>query len=124
VSVKPNCVGLRKCERPALFLSSPWFSPIFWLVPIRGILCVFCSRHLSFYIVYSVLVSNFMSHDISSEISSSPRPCSPFLKASWGKGEHESGSPTSTCGFIHGKPTGQVTHRSESLGGTGLCRSG
>jgi len=40
------------------------------------------------------------------------------------KGEHESGSFTSTCGFIRGKPTGQVTHRSEFLGGTGLCRSG
>ena len=25
------------------------------------------------------------------------------------KGEHKSGSPTSTCGFICGKPTGQVT---------------
>ena len=24
---------------------------------------------------------------------------------SWAKGEHESGSPPSTCGFIHGKPT-------------------
>ena len=40
------------------------------------------------------------------------------------KGEHESGSSTSTCGFIHGKPTGQVTHRSEFLNGTGLHRSG
>ena len=40
------------------------------------------------------------------------------------KGEHESGSPTSTCGFIHGKPIGQVTHRSEFLNGTGLHRSG
>ena len=38
------------------------------------------------------------------------------------KGEHESGSliSTSTCGFIRGKPTGQVTHRSEFLNGTGL----
>ena len=40
------------------------------------------------------------------------------------KGEHKSGSPTSTCGFIRGKLTGQVTHRSEFLGGTGLCGSG
>jgi hypothetical protein len=40
------------------------------------------------------------------------------------KGEHESGSLTSTCGFIRGKPTGQVTHRSEFLSGTGLYRSG
>ena len=40
------------------------------------------------------------------------------------KGEHESGSSTSTCGFIRGKPTGQVTHRSEFLNGTGLHRSG
>ena len=82
VSVKPNHVRLQKCEWPALFLSSPWFSAVFRLVPIRGILCVSCSRHLSFYIVYGILVLNFMSRDISSEISSSPRPCGPFLKVS------------------------------------------
>ena len=46
------------------------------------------------------------------------------VKVVGGKGEHESGSSTSTCGFIHGKPTGQVTHRSEFLNGTGLHRSG
>ena len=40
------------------------------------------------------------------------------------KGEHESGSCTSTRGFICGKTTGQVMHRFEFLGGTGLCRSG
>src|ERR1700676_1519216 len=47
-----------------------------------------------------------------------------FLYSIKAKGEHESWSLTSTCGFICGKPTGQVTHRSEFLGGTGLCRSG
>ena len=41
-----------------------------------------------------------------------------------GKGEHESGSSTSICVFIRGKPTGQMTHRSELLNGTGLYRSG
>ena len=38
------------------------------------------------------------------------------------KGEHKSGSPTGTCGFIHGKPIGQVTHRSEFQGSlTATC---
>ena len=47
-----------------------------------------------------------------------------FLGCDGAKGEHESGSPASTCRFIRGKPTGQVTHRSEFLNGTGLHRSG
>jgi hypothetical protein len=66
--VKLNGIRLWKREWASFFSSLPWFSPIFRLVPISGILCESCSIHLS-YSISSTQVVNFMSCDIPSKIS-------------------------------------------------------
>ena len=79
----PRYVGQTKCCWALVgwfFFSSPWFLPVFRLVPISGILCIFCSIHLLSYIISSVQVSNFMSHDIPSEISNCVDHAGHFLK--------------------------------------------
>jgi len=67
-------------ESGPVFFPSPWFLPVFRLVPISGILCVFCSIHLLSYIISSIQVSNFMSHDIPSEISNCVDHVGRYLK--------------------------------------------
>ena len=71
--------GSGRESRP-VFFPSPWFLPIFRLVPISSILCVSCSIHLLSYIISSVQVSNFMSHNIPSEISNCTDRVARFLK--------------------------------------------
>ena len=51
-----------------------------WFLHISGTLCISCSKHLSFYIVSSILVSCFMSCDIPSEISNCVDHAGHFLK--------------------------------------------
>src|ERR1700676_1548326 len=67
-------------ESGPVFFPSPWFLPVFRLVPISGILCVPCSIHLLSYIISSIQVSNFMSCDIPSEISNCVDHAGHFLK--------------------------------------------
>jgi len=79
MSVKPNGVKLWKREQ-AGFFSFAMILAIFRLVPISGILCVSCSIHLLSYIISSIQVSNFMSHNIPSEISNCTDRVAHFLK--------------------------------------------